>query len=218
MNEVPHAVDDEVGGATGTRWWLVRHAPIVPEKRGTIVGRTDAPAGLPIEAATPRRLLPETALWFVSPALRAAQTAAALGATSWATEPDLQEQDFGAWEGKTWAELLRTESLAGRYLEAYDRVRPPRGECLEDVRARVRPVLARLASELSARDVIVVTHAGPIRCLVCDVLGIPLGSALKLSIDHLSVTLLEGQAGAWQVRGVNWGGRPAALPDVPARV
>ncbi len=186
-----------------TRWWLVRHAPVARERPGTIVGRTDVPARLPIDAAELRQRLPAAPVWVVSAATRALQTASALGAANWIVEPDLREQDFGSWEGATWAEVLERDAHAAAYLAAYDQVRPPRGECLADVRERVWPVISRLAAAGPGPDVVLVMHAGPIRCVLAQILGIPLGSALKLSVDPLSLSLAESAEGSWQVRSIN---------------
>lgn len=191
------------GVVTPTRWWLVRHAPIARERRGTIVGRTDVPAELPIDGAVLRGLLPVAPAWIVSPARRALSTAEALGAAAWTVEPDLREQDFGAWEGEAWVDLLRSDRLAAAYLDAYDHVRPPGGESLADVRDRVWPALERLAGASLGPDVVMVTHAGPIRCVLAEILGIPLGSVLKLSLDPLSLSVAESAGESWQVHRIN---------------
>ncbi len=188
------------------RFWLVRHAPIKREARGTIVGRTDVSAELPIAGRLTRAVLPDRALWVASPALRARQTADALGASELRLEPDLLEQDFGVWEGATWDRLLAEEPHAAAFLAAYDRLQPPGGESLDQVRLRAWAALERIAAVAETPDVVLVIHSGPIRCLLAEILGIPLNQALKLSVDHLSVSPIEGGPWGWQVRGINWAG------------
>ena len=85
-----------------TRWWLVRHAPVInPE--GRIHGQLDleadcgdAPA---FEALA--RLLPAGAVRMVTTLSRTWRTAEAIwgAATDMTVEARLLEQDFGAWQG-----------------------------------------------------------------------------------------------------------------------
>src|SRR5204863_926806 len=72
-----------------------------------------------------------------------------------------REQSFGAWEGKRW------DDVDGRdYLEHWTTAAPPGGESIADVRARVASALDVARQECLAHtgDVLVITHAGPIRC------------------------------------------------------
>jgi len=186
-----------------TRWWLVRHAPIASEWRGRIVGRTDVEADLAFDPAELRAGLPAEAVWLSSPLRRAVQTATALGAPTLHHIDAFAEQDHGDWEGETWSALARTDPEARAYWEAYDRLRPPGGESLEDVQRRVIPAFERLSVEHAGQNLVAVIHAGPIRCLLAHVLGFPLGNALKLSVDHLSVCRLEGMGPHWQVLSLN---------------
>ena len=191
------------GGSQATRWWLIRHAPIAEPYRGRIVGRTDVEIARPVDVAALRQGLPERPEWVVSPALRARQTAEALGARTWRVVPELAEQDFGRWEGESWTELIDRDPEAARFQEAYDHIRPPGGEALLEVQRRCWSALEALAADPPAPDVVVVAHSGPIRCLVAKILEIPLGVVARLSIDYLSLTRIDGGPDFWQVRAVN---------------
>lgn len=188
-----------------TRWHLIRHGALAAPWRGQIVGVTDADAELPDPRRSP---FGAEARWLVTPRARTQQTARYLGATSWQVVPELAEQDFGAWEGGRWHDLIAQEPQAMAYLEAYDRVRPPGGESASDLSERVLRAFARLNQEHEGSELVAVLHAGPIRCLLAHALGFPVGQSLKLSIDHLSWTTLSGLPGAWQVERVNH-----ALPE-----
>lgn len=196
-----------------TRWHLVRHGPLAAPWRGRIIGRTDAGVILPAPLAQPHPYLPAAARWVVSPRRRSQDTARYLGAApaDWWVEPDFAEQDFGAWEERTWHELIATEPHAVSYLEGYDHVRPPGGEHVGDLSARVLAAFTRLSTQHEGEELVAVLHAGPIRCLLAYILGFPLGSLLKVSIDHLSWTTLSGMPGSWQVERVNM-----PHPEVPA--
>lgn len=193
-----------------TRWRLVRHAPTAAKWRGRIVGKTDAEAHLDFDPTLYRDLFSAESSWIVTPLSRTQQTALRLGAdpAAWTVVPALAEQDFGAWEGRTWADLA-DDPAAAAFWGAYHRIRPPEGESLGDVARRARRAFREMSASLEGREIVAVLHAGTIRALLCGALGIPLGRAMQLSVSHLSVTTLEGAPGAWQVTGVNW--LPGAL-------
>lgn len=78
--------------------------------------------------------------------------------------PELRELHFGHWEGRTAAECyLRDPVRYAQWLHDPWRVAPPGGERLDELAARVRAFLDRLAAACPGRTVAVVTHAGPIR-------------------------------------------------------
>ena len=94
--------------------------------------------------------------------------------------------DFGAWEGRPWASLPRAELDAW----AADTLhyRPGGGETVAEMLARLRRAWPGLAS--SADNTLIVTHAGPIRCLLHLAGGMKLQQALQASIPYGSVTRL----------------------------
>ncbi|MNK32454.1 bifunctional RNase H/acid phosphatase [compost metagenome] len=191
--------------ASLTRWHLLRHAPIAPPWQGRIIGRTDADAELPADPQPRPPRWPSNATWIVTPLQRTQQTALWLGAEAnrWHVVPELAEQDHGDWEGGRWTELLSQDPEARAYFEAYDVRRPPQGESLREVQIRCVEAFERLSRDFAGRDLVAVLHAGPIRCILAHALSFPLSSALKLSIEPLSLTRLTGTHGSWQVEGVN---------------
>ena len=171
---------------------LARHPrPLVPGR--ICYGRTDVPlaeppatgaAALVLAAGDPVERIVS------SPSSRALQVARAVAVLTGAplhTDDRLQEMDFGGWEGRAWATLPRPEIDAW----AADplRYRPGGGECVNDVLARVRRAWTGVAS--SADTTLVVTHAGPIRCLLHVALGVPLLDAIQAGIAYGSVTRVE---------------------------
>ena len=96
----------------------------------------------------------------------------------------LAEMDFGAWENQPWSAIPRAEIDA--WAANPRRYRPGGGESVEDVLARVRRAWTGIAS--SADTTLVVTHAGPIRCLLHVAQGVPLLEAIQASIAYGSVT------------------------------
>ncbi|MDN3353311.1 histidine phosphatase family protein [Actinomadura sp. DC4] len=164
---------------------LVRHGETEWARDGRHTGRTDVPL-------TPRgeeqaRALALTgrrpALVLVSPASRARRTAELAGLTGFETDERLWEWDYGAYEGRTTAEIR--EDRPGWYLWRDGVVD---GESAERVGARVDGVLDRVRPSLDAGDVILVAHGHVLRVLTARWLGLPPenGRLFKLGTGTLS--------------------------------
>lgn len=109
--------------------------------------------------------------------------------------PSLREQDMGQWEGRTWEELTRADGAAvTAYWDNYVHGRPTGGETWGEAAARVVRAWSDLGP-LTGR-VVVVTHVGPIRALLCAWLGIPVSEALRFAPGYASETrVIEADAG-----------------------
>jgi probable phosphoglycerate mutase len=149
---------------------LLRHGETEWSRAGRHTGRTDLPlssAGevaaaslAPALAARPVRAV------FTSPARRAVTTAALAGLAGAKEDPDLQEWDYGGYEGRTTAEI-RAER-PGWYLWR-DGIIPGGpahpGETLAEVGARADAVLRRAGPLLADGDVVLVSHGHTLRVL-----------------------------------------------------
>jgi alpha-ribazole phosphatase len=196
-----------------TRWWWIRHAP-VPDHDGRLYGRRDVAADFSNTAAIAALAarLPQKSVWVASPLSRARGTAEALIAAS-AThaaaldiEPDLIEQNFGAWQGMTYDDITavtggRKHPLAFAPAETV----PEGGESFAAVIPRVAAVIARLTEHHAGGDIVAVAHAGVIRAALAVALKLDAEAALLFAIAPLSLTRLDYLAGAklWRVEGVN---------------
>lgn len=155
-------------GGTAVSVYLLRHAQTDWNRERRLQGHTDRPL---TDAALhtlrtcriPARL--EGLAVFVSPLLRARQTAAALGLADNLAVPELLEMDWGAWEGRTLADL-RAE-LGDHLIENESAgldFRPEGGESPREVGLRLRPWLRSIA--VAGKPVIAVTHKGVIRAVM----------------------------------------------------
>lgn len=119
------------------------------------------------------------------------------------TDERLREMNFGAWENRAWNDLPSDETTP--WMEDYVTLAPPGGETFGAVQARAAAFLAELAAVPAAEEppVLVFTHGGTIRALVCHCLGIPLRNAFQLRVDFASVTRLQQQHGRWNLLGLN---------------
>ncbi len=186
-----------MGAQAATELTLIRHAPALTE--GRLCGRTDVGADLGDAAriAAVRAALAPPARLIASPAQRCVQTCTALWGAPQATDADLWEQDFGAWDG---APLTLLPDLGPLPPEVLAQHRPPGGESFADLCARIGPALNRIAGQGSAT---IVAHAGTVRAGLALALG-AVPQALAFQVAPLSVTRLTRHAGGWSVAFVNW--------------
>lgn len=110
--------------------------------------------------------------------------------------PGLREQDMGQWEGRTWESLTEADGAAvTAYWADYVNARPTGGESWAAARARVVATWAALGP-LQGR-IVVCTHVGPIRALLCSWLGLPPGEGLRFAPGYATETrVLLAEAGA----------------------
>jgi broad specificity phosphatase PhoE len=198
-----------------TRFWMLRHAIVSAAARSSLYGRKDVE--LCAESLEHQRgeylalakRLPPGAVWVVTPLSRTRHTAEAIfragyPAADLAVEPDLIEQDLGAWQGLAHADLpARLADPAHPFWPLGAREIPPGGESMVQVVKRVGAAMERLASANPARDVVCISHGGAIRAAVAHALGASAESALHFSIQNLSLTVLERFSAGWRVVQVN---------------
>jgi broad specificity phosphatase PhoE len=200
---------------TSARFWLIRHALVEENARAALYGTMDVPICEttlleqgPIYRTLAERL-PRPAEWVVTPLSRTQRTAEAIFAAGYPrTEPRimpaLMEQALGAWQGRTHIDITDELTVPRHaFWPIGGRERPPGGESMLDVIARVGRGLEQLAGELGDTDIVAVTHGGAIRAAVAHAIGIGPDNALHLSVHNLSLTRLERYPHAWQVVCVN---------------
>jgi ribonuclease H / adenosylcobalamin/alpha-ribazole phosphatase len=179
--------------------------------------------GLPLDAGGRDQLarlaerladLPIAAV-YSSPVQRARESAALVAAPH--AQPvrrldALQEVDFGAWTGRRFDELARDDGWR-RFHALRAIVRPPGGETLLEVQARVAAGLQRIAAAGHAGPVALVSHGDVIRSTLALLAGVPLDLALRFRVDLASVTAIRIHADAVEVLAVNAcaGGIPPEL-------
>jgi len=157
-----------------TRLVALRHAPTAWNRDKRLQGRTDVALDEEGVAVAARwRIEPEWATYRIlsSPLGRARMTAAILFPDAEiGIDRRLIEMDFGAWEGKSLAELRAdpTGDAAAREARGLD-FKAPGGESPREVQARIAPLLVRLA-ELG-RPTVVVSHKAVIRALYARASG-----------------------------------------------
>lgn len=207
-----------------THLHLLRHGAVDTGGERLAYGHSDLPlsgAGLRANAELEvfcREVLPPVDRILTSDLSRCRVLAEALGralAVPVQLEPALREQHMGAWEGRSWASLTaEDEDAVQAYWADYLHARPPGGESLADLSARVDAWWAGVAPDLAGGRHLVVTHVGVVRVLLCRALGVPLDQALRFAPGRGTHThLLASQAG-WVVQAL---GEAPVVRQAPAR-
>jgi alpha-ribazole phosphatase len=142
-----------------------------------------------------------------SPAGRTRETAAAVAARhelGVTVLEELSELDFGELEGRTYEEIEVTwPDLYAAWMTEPASVAFPGGEALADLRARVSAAVMRLRALYDGSVVVAITHAGVVRTVLADALGIPDDRIFRLDIGPASITRVEWRDGVAVVRVVN---------------
>ena len=110
------------------------------------------------------------------------------------TDEALREVHYGAWAGLGEAELLSDWSeLWKQRLSDPVNVAAPEGESMVDLWLRLEPAWNRIVERHTAsqEDAVLVAHNGPVRVLVCGVLGMPLENYRRIHIGNCSLTCVQ---------------------------
>ncbi|MBN1249947.1 MAG: alpha-ribazole phosphatase [Anaerolineae bacterium] len=181
------------------RLLLVRHGETDWNASGRYQGQMDIPlnaAGLEQAGILAERLrsYPIHAI-YASDLDRAWQTARAVAKAQGLEprrEPRLRELSFGDWQGLTYQQIgeLDPEALAAWNR---DRVscRPPGGESLGAMAARVDDLLDEIRQIYQDGTVALVSHGGTIRIVLCVLLGHPLAAYWQFEVDNTAIAEIE---------------------------
>jgi len=103
-------------------------------------------------------------------------------------EPDLQELHFGDWEGRSAAELMKTDEQGlGLFWSDPYGFTPPHGEPVLDFSARVLAAAGRLQQAYAGQRLLVVSHGGVMRLLLARARGLPREQLLSVEAGNGSL-------------------------------
>lgn len=181
---------------------LVRHGESVWNGERRIQGNQD-PALSPRGRRQADRLVAHlrvhlarsVAAVYTSPLRRAAETAERIAA-AWnlpaTPDPDLREMCLGGWEGMTVAEIQAAFPGAyERWLEDPVASPAPGGEDLGELSRRTVRALERMQAAHPGSDLILVSHGGVIKALLCVILGLDIRNLFRLKQDNTAVSQIE---------------------------
>jgi broad specificity phosphatase PhoE len=173
---------------TPMQLWLVRHGETAWSLSGQHTGRTDLPLTPTGEqrARELGRLLRNRSFQMVliSPLLRARETCRLAGYGDKATiDPNLQEWDYGEYEGKTTAEIQKQRPSWSLWRDGV-----PGGESIEQVAFRAKAVIDRVSG--SSGDALLFAHGHILRILSCCWLGLPPQDGRLFALGTATVSTL----------------------------
>ena len=115
-------------------------------------------------------------------------------------ESEFKEVSFGLWEGKTADELLKAEpENIKRYWNDPLQETPPHGENLLRFEKRILAAWKKILNDYKGSHILLVSHAGVMRIILCHILGMPLTELFKLDIglakaSRIQIEHAEGEA------------------------
>jgi ribonuclease H / adenosylcobalamin/alpha-ribazole phosphatase len=179
---------------------LLRHGqtPLSVERR--FAGRVDIPlteTGLRQAKAAAAWLAARDSIDVIvtSPLRRARQTAAEVAAATGApvrVDDGIRENDFGEWEGLSFAEASERWPEAMAAWLADPAVPPPGGESFADAGRRVGAALDAMLASDAGRRCVIVSHVTPIKELVARAVLAPSPAALhRMQLDVASLCEID---------------------------
>ncbi len=196
-----------------TELYLLRHGE--PEIRNTLLGVTDSELTSLgwRQLCTAAESLKAMTKLITSPLVRCSKFA-----EYWASKMGLpieinhafQEYDFGQWDGQSLEDIQIKHSVdLSLFLNDPASFPPKDGETLTDFQKRVRTALDHLLNENAGNRLLLITHAGVIRCLISWCLKIDPLSPIpfqNIAIDYGSIThisIYHGEALFPQLKSMN---------------
>jgi alpha-ribazole phosphatase len=190
-------------GHNARRLWLVRHGLTDWNVQQRFCGRSDVPLSARGRAQAlwvAEQLLQESiAAIYTSDLVRARETAEIITnqrtpAVQIKESAAWREMDFGTWEGLTYTQIVEQFKDHLGFFTDPEHHAPPNGESLIHMQQRVKDALSAIKhnDELpAAGDVVIVSHGGPLRILLCSLLGMSLQRQWQLRLDHGSLSAID---------------------------
>lgn len=160
--------------------YFIRHGltfqNLCREYQGSILNNDILPeSAMLIRQRQRRGAVPDIETLWVSPLKRARSTAELyFPGKKYELMPELQEREFGQWDGQTHDELILKDPIYREFLDSLGNVTPPDGESPEVFVARMQVVLERIEhlAQTAPEDfpLALVFHGGPILYLTSQLI------------------------------------------------
>ena len=117
------------------------------------------------------------------------------------TDKNLREIFAGKWQGKTFDELQRDYfETYGVWLNDIGNAQPNDGESTKELSERICNYIDKIARDNDGKTVVIVTHATPIRALLCKILTGDVREMKNISwVSNSSLTKIEYDNGNYKV-------------------
>jgi len=181
------------------RLTLICHAATAATRTGAFPGDEPLePQGAAAAAGCAGRIRGGPSV-LTSPALRARQTADALGLSA-SIDQELRDCDYGRWAGRSLAQVEADEPEALAAWITDPRSAAHDGESLEELLARVSSWLDERCD--AGTRIVAVTHASVVRAAIVHALRAASHSFWLIDIDPLTRTELRGNGARWTLRAI----------------
>lgn len=179
---------------------LLRHGETVGGScfRGSIDDALTENGWSQMDAVIEQKMLNNTRIWdciISSPLQRCSAFAYKLGqqySLPVNLDPRFKEMHFGCWEGRTAAELMNTdEDALTQFWNDPVQNTPPEAEPLLEFNQRVLSAWADLLRDYPSERILLVTHGGVIRLLLCHAQQRPIKQLLEIEVKHAALKQLR---------------------------
>ncbi len=107
-----------------------------------------------------------------------------------------RESNFGKWQGLTFSEIKKEyPKIVSKWTVDPENTEVPGGETFGQLQERVVRAIKDLESKHRESTIVVVSHAGPIRAFICNVLGVALSNWWKLGQDNTAISVVSFYGG-----------------------
>ncbi len=172
--------------------YLVRHTETICEK-GICYGQSDV--GLlenyTLQFESIKEQIPVNATFYSSPLKRCTALADYLSGSNYKIDSRLMEMHFGDWELKNW-DAISPEEI-NPWMNDFVNVSIPNGESFTVLFNRVVDFMQTELQANSTKPVVIVTHAGVIRSILCKISNLPLKDAFTNKVDFGQVIKINLQ-------------------------
>ena len=125
-------------------------------------------------------------------ALVTAETIASKHQLNVITCPELREVNYGKVEGVTFEEMRRLYPEVAELCAEWNlQLKFPDGESVSELRQRVGKFLDRLKQHAPEQTILIVAHSGPLRLMICSLLGIDLRHWRQIHLDLASLSIVN---------------------------
>lgn len=121
--------------------------------------------------------------------------------------PELREISLGDWDGKERRHIKAEFPDAWGSHGTDPDFCPPNGESFSSLQARAVPIIEN-AIEDSRENILIVTHSGVIRSVLCYYLKMPLSRMFSIEVDYSGLSAINGKKNIAFINRINCRQRP----------
>jgi alpha-ribazole phosphatase len=169
--------------------YLIRHTETSCEK-GICYGQSDVElqANYEQQFKSIKEQLPTDAVFYSSPLQRCTILAEFVSENKYTTDSRLMEMHFGDWELKPWDAIPPDE--INPWMADFVNIAVPNGESFLQLHQRVTHFMVTELQHLNSKPIVIITHAGVIRSMLCKITNLPLQDAFTNKVDFGQVIKL----------------------------